>query len=129
MTSTKAGKQAVKPDGMYDAATMGYSHGILVGDHLEIAGQVSMAEGVRGAGRRDLRASATGRRGCRTMADIVKMTMYTTQQDCWEKSAAVRDKYVPPPFPTATMVVVVGLAHPSILLEVEATAIIGSGSR
>jgi enamine deaminase RidA (YjgF/YER057c/UK114 family) len=106
----------------------GISHAIQVGDLLEVSGQVSYAEGLEAQADRAfaaINAIISAARG--TMADIVKMTIYTTQPDCWDRTAAVRGRYLPDPPPAATMVVVVGLAHPSLMLEIDVTAVVGSG--
>ena len=54
--------------------------------------------------------------------DIVKVTIYITRRDDIAAYRAVRDEALQGRAPAATMVIVSGLAHPALLIEVEAIA-------
>jgi len=62
-----------------------------------------------------------------SMSDIVKMTIYSTEVDCWQRTATIRNTFLRPPFPACTMVVVKALADPRFLIEVDVTAVLGAG--
>ena len=61
------------------------------------------------------------------MSDIVKMTIYSTEDDAWPRTADVRAEFLPAPFPAATMIGVKALADPRYKIEVEVTAVVGAG--
>jgi 2-iminobutanoate/2-iminopropanoate deaminase len=121
-------KRAINPPSLFNSAPSGFSQGIRTGQTIYCSGQVSRAEGLEAQTReaftnvRTLLAYAGA-----TMGDIVKMTIYSTDDRCWQKTAEIRNEFVKPPFPAATMVVVKGLARPEYLVEVDVTAIIGAG--
>ncbi len=121
-------KRAVNPPSLMNASALGFSQGIQVGNTVYCSGQVSTADGIEAQAReaftnvRTLLAYAGA-----TMSDIVKMTIYTTEDSCWPKTAEVRNEFLNPPFPASTMVVVKGLARPEFLIEVDVTAVIGAG--
>jgi enamine deaminase RidA (YjgF/YER057c/UK114 family) len=123
-----AEKQAINPAGLFDGPSVGISQAVRAGDTLYCSGQVAFAdtleEQARGAFA-NLKAllEAAGA----TMSDIVKMTMYTTEDDCWERTKDIRAEYLPAPFPAATLVGVRALASPALKIEVDVTAVIGSG--
>jgi enamine deaminase RidA (YjgF/YER057c/UK114 family) len=56
------------------------------------------------------------------------MTVYTTEDDCWERTKDIRAEYLPAPFPAATLVGVRALASPALMIEVDVIAVIGSGA-
>ena len=56
-----------------------------------------------------------------SMENIFKVTNYVTSYEVWEKALPVVSKYMPVENISATLVVV-GLAHPSMHLEIEAMA-------
>lgn len=122
-------KVAVNPPFLMNAPAYGFSHANRTGDTVYCSGQTSMAEGLEAQAReaftnvRSLLAYAGA-----NMADIVKMTIYSTDAGCWQKTAGVRADFIKPPFPATTMVVVKGLALPQFLIEVDVTAVIGAGS-
>jgi enamine deaminase RidA (YjgF/YER057c/UK114 family) len=122
-------KQAINPGTLFYAPGVGFSQAIKVGDTVYCSGQVSEADGLEAQAReafnnvRTLLDSAGAR-----MADIVKMTIYTTQEDGLAKIRAVRQEFLTAPFPASTLVVVKALADPRYLVEVDVTAVIGSGA-
>jgi enamine deaminase RidA (YjgF/YER057c/UK114 family) len=126
---SEARKVAINPSFLMNAPAQGFSQAIRTGETVYCSGQVSRAEGLEAQAReaftnvRSLLAYAGA-----TMADIVKITIYTTDPDCWSKTSALRNEYLKPPFPAMTMVVVTGLALAEFLIEIDVTAVIGAGS-
>jgi len=59
-----------------------------------------------------------------TLADIVKITTFVTDMDQFFTCIGVRDEYFGPGWPCSTTVEVSRLAHPDMLIEVEAIAVI-----
>ncbi len=122
-------KLAINPPFLMNAPARGFSQAVRTGDTVYCSGQVSRAEGLEAQAReaftnvRSLLAYAGA-----TMADIVKVTVYTTDPDCWAKTAALRNDFLKPPFPATTMVVVKGLAFPEFQIEIDVTAVVGAGS-
>lgn len=123
------GKQTINPPGLFNATALGFSQAVRVGETLYCAGQVSMGGGTLEEQCRDaflnvrklLAASGA------TMDDIVKITLYCTDEDGWSKTAAVRSEFLKAPFPAVTFVVVRALASPRINVEIDVTAVIGAG--
>ena len=64
-----------------------------------------------------------------SMADVVKITVYVTNIKNNVKVWAARREFFTGNFPTSTLVEVRALASPEILVEIEAIAHIGKGSR
>jgi 2-iminobutanoate/2-iminopropanoate deaminase len=60
-----------------------------------------------------------------TFDDIVKMTVFTTKADLRPKVREVRMRYMRQPPPASTSVIITGLAHPDMLVEIEAIAVVG----
>lgn len=58
------------------------------------------------------------------LADIVKTNTYVTDMDAFFTCVDIRDEYFGPGFPTSTTVEVSRLAHPDMLIEIEAIAIV-----
>jgi enamine deaminase RidA (YjgF/YER057c/UK114 family) len=67
----------------------------------------------------------TGRAGC---DDLVKMNIYALSPDYRLPILAVRDRYVRRETYASTCIVPQALAAPELLLEIEAIAVVGSGS-
>ena len=63
------------------------------------------------------------------MDDVVKMTIFVTRIEHNTKVWDARREYFTGDFPACTLVEVSGLAKREILLEIEATAVIGSSAR
>lgn len=59
------------------------------------------------------------------MDDIVKMTIYVTRMAGNSRVWEARKQFFTGDFPACTLVEVSGLAKPEILVEIEATAIVG----
>ena len=122
-------KHAINPPSLFNAAALGFSHAVRTGETIYCAGQVSFADGLEAQTReaftnvRFLLAYSGA-----NMADIVKMTIYSTEPDAWQRTSQIRNEFLRPPFPAITMVVVKALADPRILIEIDVTAVIGAGN-
>ena len=129
-----------KPIGMYSA---GFA--VDPARLVFIAGQVAMDAEGRVVGEGDIKAQAAqvyrnlaavlAEAGC-TLRDVVKFTTYLVRNEDWAPFGEWRRAEYPKLFPDGvyppnTGVVVVELARPSLLLEVEAIAVKpgGSGAR
>lgn len=121
-------KQVVNPPSLFNAPAFGFSQAVRVGDTVYCAGQVSYAEGLDAQAREALNnvRSLLAYAGAR-MSDIVKVTIYSTDAECWQKTSAIRKEFLNPPFPAATMIIVKALADPHFLIEVDVTAVVGAG--
>ena len=130
-----AKKQMIRPESGIHPLPWPYSHGVLVGNQLYIAGQVALDEELRLVGPGDAEAqarqtwdnirvvveSAGGK-----LTDVVRVATYVVDLDHMEAIHQVRREMFPDgDFPTATMVQVSELGLPGLLLETEAFAVIG----
>lgn len=121
-------RSVIAPAGLRDAAASGYSHGIHVGDTVYVSGQIGRTGDIEEQsavaldGVRQVVESAGG-----TMSDVVKLTIFTTEDDCWPRTRELRSRAIPQPWPAITMVMVRNLAAPELLIEIEAVAVIGAG--
>src|SRR5215471_16999244 len=140
------GRTVLAPSG--DGKPIGlYSAGFAVDPArlVFVAGQVAMDAEGRVVGEGDIKAQATqvyrnlaailAEAGC-TLRDVVKFTTYLVRNADWSPFAEWRRAEYPKLFPDGvypanTGVVVVELARPELLLEVEAIAVkpAGSGAR
>jgi 2-iminobutanoate/2-iminopropanoate deaminase len=59
-----------------------------------------------------------------TLEDLVRTTTYVTDIEEFFRHVEVRQKYLGPALPTSTTVEVRKLAHPDLLVEIEAFAVI-----
>ena len=111
--------------------TNGYSHVARVGKTLYVAGQVGKDVNDEIVGRGDIRAQArqiyTNMQNVLKecggdLRHIVKMTTILTHYDYLDHYRAVRNEFFSDPYPPNTLLVVESLAHPDLLMEVEAIA-------
>ncbi|HUG98587.1 MAG TPA: RidA family protein [Gammaproteobacteria bacterium] len=115
--------------------TKGYSHAARAGNLLFIAGQVAKDRDDKLVGLGDVAAQARqiyrnlgavlGEAGG-SLSDIVKMTTYLTHSGYVETYRTVRNEFFTDPMPPNTLVICESLATPEFLMEVEATAVLGS---
>lgn len=123
--------QRINPQGMTQPTS--YSHVVRRGEFLFLAGQVATdADGnVIGAG--DMKAqvrqvlenmkTVLASQGA-DFADIVKITIYTTDIDAYLQTGEIRQEYWQGIAPASTLVQIERLARPVFLVEIEATAIV-----
>ena len=115
-------------------STTGYSHAVQAGSTLYIAGQVALDPEGNLVGPDDIEAqvaqvwrnltSVLAYAGG-SVADIVKITVFTTDIAYRPAIAAARDAVFPNgSYPASTFLVVQSLARPELLVEIEAIAVI-----
>ena len=119
------------PEGIAAPASC-YSHGALVpGDarRLIVSGQIginpdgTLAEGLEAQMERCwLNLFAVLESAGMTKRDLVKITVFVTQSDATSLYREGRDRVLEGHAPTATYVVVAGLASPDLLVEIEGEA-------
>ncbi len=129
-------KRAIDPDTVPKPAGI-YSNGLLSGPGaiLSVAGQV----GIDANGQMPLGSDITGQtRQCfanvleivkaagGSLADIVSLTIHVTDIADMKAVNDVRAEVLNEPFPASTMVQVTALAHPMLLVEVTAMAVLAS---
>lgn len=125
---SEQGKRAINPPSLFNSTALGFSQAVQIGDTIYCSGQISAAQGLEAQAReaftnvRTLLAYAGA-----TMADIVKVTIYSTDEDCAKKTNEFRNEFLKPPFPALTLVIVKALARPQYLIEIDVTAVIGAG--
>jgi enamine deaminase RidA (YjgF/YER057c/UK114 family) len=111
-----------------------YSHAVRKrGTPLYIAGQVALDASGAIVGEGDIEAQVEQvYRNIRgvveaaggSMADIVKITIYTTDLAYRTAIGAARERHLAEPKPASTFLVISSLAQPGFLVEIEAVAII-----
>ena len=130
-------KQVIKPaDGKIHPLPWPYSHGIAVGNLLFIAGQVALDEDLRLVGPGDIEVQARQawenirvvvEAAGGKVTDVVRVTTYLADLADVEGLHKVRREIFPDgDFPVATVTEAKRLGLPGLLVEIEATAVIGS---
>jgi enamine deaminase RidA (YjgF/YER057c/UK114 family) len=134
--TTKIRKELINPPGsenLYD--TWQFSQAVRVGNNLWVAGQIGIdQDGQAGANveaqarlafknLETVLAEAGG-----SLADVVELVTYHLSMDDLHTFAAVKSEFFREDYPAWTVVGVTALALPELLIEVRATAVIGSGS-
>jgi enamine deaminase RidA (YjgF/YER057c/UK114 family) len=114
---------------------VGYSRVVRVGNVLEVAGTVSTKDGqVIHAGDaykqacfiiEKIKLSLEAMGSC--LEEVVRTRMYVVDIDEWEKIGKAHGQYFKGIDPVTTMIEVSRLIDPEYLVEIEASAIVGSG--
>ena len=125
-------KQHLNPRGMH--TPNGYSHVVITGDTIYLAGQVSIGPdgSLVGVGNPSAQAeqiyqnleNALASVGA-TLSDVVKTTTYIIKPEYVEAVRESRLRYFNENPPTSTLLVISQLARPEFLMEVEAIAYVG----
>lgn len=124
-------RQVIRPTGVHPVKA--YSHAIRNGTIVYIAGQVALDPQGNLVGRGDIAAQAEQvfanlkavvEAAGGTMANIAKITTFTTNLAYRPIIADVRARYIPTDPPASTFLVISSLADPAYLLEVEAVAVL-----
>jgi 2-iminobutanoate/2-iminopropanoate deaminase len=124
-------RQVIRPATVHPAKT--YSHAIRNGNIVHIAGQVALDPQGNLVGGGDIKAQAEQvftnlkhvvEAAGGTLADIAKITIYTTNRAYRPAIADVRGRHFPSDPPASTFLVITSLAEPGFLLEVEAVAVL-----
>ena len=110
-----------------------FSQGFRVGATIYVSGQVAMDVSGNIVGKGDMRAQtrqvlenikAVLAESGATIDDVVKVTMFITDMTRADQAREVRTEYFKKYPPASTGVEVKGLAHPDLLIEIEAIAVV-----
>ncbi len=113
-----------------------FSQGAMVtkGQVVFVSGQVALDAGGELVGAGDVRAQfrravanveAVLKEAGGTLADVVKTTVFLTDQADFQKLIDIRTEFFGKTRPASSTVVVKGLARPEFLVELEVEAIVG----
>ncbi|TAK35132.1 MAG: RidA family protein [Saprospiraceae bacterium] len=111
---------------------VGYSRVVRVGQMVEVAGTTSVVAGrLIGQGNPYLQTKvilesigqALAEAGA-SLEDVVRTRMYVTDIGLWEEVGKAHFEFFKDIKPVTSMVEVVGLIHPDMMVEIEATAIV-----
>ena len=113
------------------------SQAVQVGDTIYVSGQGPLDSGGQLVGEGDMAAQsrqvfanirAVLAEAGATMDDVVKITSFITDTGRYAEYAAARAEAFPNHAPASSTVTVADLVLPGMLVEVEAIAVLGSGS-
>lgn len=115
---------------------VGYSRAVRVGSSVHVAGTTAIRDGrVVGPGdaytqtRVALEIVVDALAACgATPADVVRTRMFVTDIRDWEAVGRAHGEVFAEVRPASTMVQVTALIDPDLLVEIEADAVVGSGS-
>ena len=133
-----AKRQNIQPDALSKRVVNGlvlYSHVVSVegARTIYVSGQLARDRAGNVVGKGDMRAQlrqvgenvkAALEAAGASLADLVKTTTFVTDIDEYFKHVDVRMEYFGAALPTSTTVEVRRLAHPDLLVEVEAIAVV-----
>jgi enamine deaminase RidA (YjgF/YER057c/UK114 family) len=121
------------PSGSMYEELVGYSRAVRVGNVIEVAGTTSMKDGkVRGLGEpyyqvkiilKKIEQALIDAGG--SLNDVVRTRIYVVDMAIWEDVARAHGEVFGTIRPASTLVQVSSLVEPDMLVEIEATAIIG----
>lgn len=129
--ATVARQIATDPDPM---APYHISQAYRVGDLLITSGQAAINNcgELVGVGDFDVQAQQVFRNlaevleaGGSSLAQVVKVTIYLTDMHHFPRIVEMRRQHFTPPYPADTIVEVRALALPELMIEIEATALVG----
>lgn len=115
----------------------GYSHVVKVGDTVWVSGQLPLDQDGNIVGKGDIAVQTDktyeNLQKClesvgATLNDIVMLGVYVTDLEEYDKTRDIRKKYFGKYRPATTGMQISKLYFPEAMIEVEATAIIGSGA-
>lgn len=121
------------PSGSMYEEFVGYSRAVRVGNVIEVAGTTSMKDGkVRGLGEpyyqvkiilKKIEQALVDAGG--SINDVVRTRIYVVDMAIWEDVARAHGEVFGTIRPASTLVQVSSLVDPDMLVEIEATAILG----
>jgi len=113
-----------------------FSNALKVGDQVFLAGMTATGEDGKAIGGASAyeqarvclqRITALADAAGGSIADVVKMTVYLTNMDDRAELLRAREGFFSPPMPCSTLIGVSALARPDLLVEIDATMILGAG--
>lgn len=113
---------------------VGYTRAVRIGNLIEVSGTTATRDGqLVGKGDMYLQTKtcleiiieAIEKAGGKK-EDIVRTRVYITDISKWEEAGKAHGEFFSELRPASTLLQVAGLIHPDMLVEVEATAIVGS---
>jgi len=114
---------------------VGYSRAVKVGDVVEVTGTVASGPDGNVVGKDDAYAQtkyvyekidAVLKRAGAAMKDVVRVRMFVTDISRWQEYGKAHSEFFKAIKPCNTMIEIKALIEPEYLIEIEATAIIGS---
>lgn len=121
------------PSGSIYEELVGYSRAVRVGNIIEVAGTTSVKDGkVRGLGEpyyqvkiilKKIEQALIDAGG--SLNDVVRTRIYVVDMAIWEDVARAHGEVFGTIRPASTLVQVSSLVEPDMLVEIEATAILG----
>lgn len=112
----------------------GYSRAVRVGNVVEVAGTTAVDDEGRLVGPGDMTAQtryalgkierALAAAGA-SLEDVVRTRLFTTDAGRWEEIARAHGEFFAAIRPAATLIEVRALIEPGMLIEIEATAVVG----
>ena len=135
-TEAQKSRTLVNPAGTEEFYnTWQFSQGVRVGDTVWTAGQIGIGPDGRPGSTVEEQArlafqnlSGVLEEAGGSLADIVDLVTYHLSMDDLHAFAGVKAEFIQEDFPSWTVVGVSALALPELLVEVKATAVIGSSS-
>jgi enamine deaminase RidA (YjgF/YER057c/UK114 family) len=128
-----AGRRRISSGGPWESVA-GYSRAVVVGDVCWVAGTTDAGPDGVSQHPGDVAGQARAvfaiieralREGGFAMADVVRTRMFVTDMSMSGDLSAVHGEVLGEIRPAATMVAVLGLMHPSLLVEIEVDAVRG----
>lgn len=129
-------KKRVRASGVGEPPEGTWSNCLVVGEHVYIAGMTSRSDefdSILGDDAYEQAKVVFGKIGALieaaggSMADIVKVNVFVTdiadRQKVWE----ARREFFEGDFPVSTLIEISRLAHPDMLVEIEAVGVLGAG--
>ena len=116
---------------------VGYSHAVKVGDHVYVSGTTATDENGKIVAHNDAyvqakQALANIERALwaagATLRDVVRTRTYAIRIDDWDDVGRAHGERFRDIRPASTLVVVTALVDETMLVEIEAEAVIGAGS-
>ena len=128
-----AERTRIDPDWTWDDNFI-MSQAIKTGNAVYVSGQVALDPEGNVVGKGDMKAQTRRvfenietilKRAGGSLADIVKITVFTTDMSRLGETHEVRAEMLPDPPPASTAVEIKGLVFPDLIVEIEAIAIVG----
>jgi enamine deaminase RidA (YjgF/YER057c/UK114 family)/catechol 2,3-dioxygenase-like lactoylglutathione lyase family enzyme len=117
---------------------MKYSRAVRVGNTIEVSGTTAVGPEGSIVGLGDVAAQVKACLGIISDAlqglgsnldDVVRTRLFVTDASTWQEAGRAHDEVLGAVAPASSLVEVAALLHPDLLVEIEASAIVGSGQK